>query len=129
MRLDASVKCYAAVIMLVSALSVWSDDDPHPFPTRKPLVDFYGDLLPDGAVMRLGTVRLRHDGSVRCVAWSPDGNTLASGGEDKVVRLWDPITGKLFRTCLGHEHTVCHLAWSPNGKVPSSAPISKSLVP
>jgi WD40 repeat protein len=36
------------------------------------------------------------------VAISPDGKTLASGGTDKVVRLWDLATGKVRRELTGH---------------------------
>jgi WD40 repeat protein len=35
-----------------------------------------------------------HHGEVRALAWSADGKRLLSGGEDNVVRAWDPATGK-----------------------------------
>jgi WD40 repeat protein len=42
--------------------------------------------------------RLRGHGSeVHCVAFSADGNILASGGGDKLVRVWDVSTGKELR--------------------------------
>src|SRR5688572_23713338 len=68
-----------------------------------PRTDWYGDPLPERAVARLGTVRLRHAGRVHALAFYPDGRTLASGGEDRVVCVWDADTGKLRQRLEGHQ--------------------------
>ena len=66
-------------------------------PPAKPVqkVDANGDGLPIGALARLGTVRFRHNST--CLAYSPDGKVLASGGGDNQIRLFDPATGKEIR--------------------------------
>src|SRR5262249_22673167 len=49
------------------------------------------------------------------VTFSPDGTRLASGGEDKMARLWDAATGKLLKTCRGHTSKVLGVAFSMDG--------------
>ena len=46
--------------------------------------------------------RMTHGGPVSCVAFSPDGKTLASGEDDKTIKLWDVATGKVQATLKGH---------------------------
>jgi RNA polymerase sigma factor (sigma-70 family) len=73
------------------------------------------DDKPPGAVARLGSSRLTHRGNVEWAAFSPDGKTLATGGHDKFVRLWDAATGRELHA-LRHEQWVRSLAWAPDGK-------------
>jgi WD40 repeat protein len=67
-------------------------------------------------LLRLGDAELRHDEWVSAVAFSPDGKTLASTGHDKLVRLWDPATGRELRQLKGHTSHVTCVAFSPDGK-------------
>jgi WD40 repeat protein len=54
-------------------------------------VDLYGDPLPDGAVLRLGTMRLRNRQLIQSAAFSPGGRLLAStaSNDDAGVAIWD----------------------------------------
>jgi WD40 repeat protein len=56
-----------------------------------------------------------HTSDVRAVAWSPDGKCIASGGHDKVVRIWDAATGGTLDTRSHHASWITTVAWSPDG--------------
>ena len=73
--------------------------------------------LPLGALVRLGTARPPNGPAVTCVAFAPDGKTLAAGSQDKTVRLWDVGTGKEVRRLVGHGDWVSTVAFSPDGKL------------
>jgi WD40 repeat protein len=62
-----------------------------------------------------------HEDSVLSVAFSPDGQTLASGSYDETIKIWNLRTGKLLDTLSGHltdsghSNGVWSLAFSPQG--------------
>ena len=61
-----------------------------------------------------------HTNGVNSVAFSPDGNTIASGSYDDTVRLWDVNTGEHKRTLTGHTDGVLSVAFSPDGNTIAS---------
>jgi WD domain, G-beta repeat len=59
-----------------------------------------------------------HQQTVRAIAWSPDGTTVASGADDGLLLLWN-LDGQV-RQRIPHSAGVAALAWSPAGKLLAS---------
>jgi WD40 repeat protein len=55
-----------------------------------------------------------HTGPVYALAFSPDGRTLASGGQDRTVLLWDPTSGQERATLTGHTDRVLNVRFLPD---------------
>ena len=68
--------------------------------------------------VRGGSSSMRgHDSWVMSVAFSPNGKTLATGSNDKTVRLWDVASRKSIGEPLrGHADAVYSVVFSPDGK-------------
>ncbi|MEH2253210.1 WD40 repeat domain-containing protein [Nostoc sp.] len=49
----------------------------------------------------IGQPFVRHDSEVNSVAFSPDGERIVSGSDDKTVRLWDVNVSPLVNPLLG----------------------------
>jgi len=57
-----------------------------------------------------------HRGCVRSVAYSPDGEQLATAGNDGVIRIFEPKGGSFLRALVGHNDAVHCIRWSPDGQ-------------
>jgi WD40 repeat protein len=68
-----------------------------------------------------------HRGWLRALAVSPDGRTLASCGNDKLIKLWSIPDGKWVADLSGHESHVYNIAWHPSGKELVSADLMGNL--
>ena len=59
-------------------------------------------------------------GSLSTLALSPNGDLLASGGEDKIIHLWDIEKGTKRLTLTGQKNEIRRLVFSPSGKTLAS---------
>jgi WD40 repeat protein/Flp pilus assembly protein TadD len=59
---------------------------------------------------------LEHPQRVDGLAWHPDGQTLATGCIDRVIRLWNTRTGKLIRTLEGHRNLGIRCDFDSTGR-------------
>jgi WD40 repeat protein len=55
-----------------------------------------------------------HMDAVLCLTFTSDGRTLATGGDDMVVKLWDVATGQERMTLRGFTSAVRSLAFAPH---------------
>ena len=63
-----------------------------------------------------------HKNWVYSLAFSHDGNWLATGGWDRTVKLWDAVSGAKKHSFLAHEGFVLDLAFSPDdGKLATTS--------
>ena len=70
---------------------------------------------------------IRGDSGVLSLAFSPDGNLLATGGFDCKITLWDITTGQKIYNLTGHLDRVCSLVFSIDGRFLASGSWDKTI--
>jgi WD40 repeat protein len=100
-RITAKAMLAVGVLIVAAELSLGQsspavkDTQSRVADTGKPKTDLYGDPLPPGAILRMGSTRLKH--SQAALAFSKDGKLLISAGQCGDVRFWEAATGKEIR--------------------------------
>jgi len=61
-----------------------------------------------------------HKARVSALCISPDGGIVASGSDDKSIKLWSAQKGKLIKTLEGHSSALSALRFSPKGSILAS---------
>ena len=57
-----------------------------------------------------------HGGQVFQLAWSPDGQLLASGSDDNTLRIWNVQSRAGLHVLQGISSVILSVAWSPDGQ-------------
>ncbi|WP_424097289.1 AAA-like domain-containing protein [Moorena producens] len=81
------------------------------YPTTSPLYALQQSI----SQFRKGAVLTGHQSSVNSVAFSPDGQRLATASDDKTARIWD-LQGNQIAVLTGHQDKVGRVAFSSDGQ-------------
>jgi RNA polymerase sigma factor (sigma-70 family) len=91
-------------------------EQPDALQPKEKEADDTGEMLPAHALVRLGSLRLRHGARVTSLAFTPDGKKLVTGSNDWRAVLWDVRTGKKQRDFTGLGGAITTVTFSPDGK-------------
>ncbi|KAK4248387.1 beta transducin-like protein HET-E2C*4 [Corynascus novoguineensis] len=68
-----------------------------------------------------------HSGQVNSVAFSPDGQRLASASWDETIRIWDAVSGSYAQTLEGHNDMIATVIFSPDNQRLASGSEDKTI--
>lgn len=89
---------------------------PPVFPFTLVTADYHGKIIwwahGEAQPTRTRTIEA-HDGWIRAIACSPDGQLLATAGNDGLVKVWSAADGRLVHSFAGHESHVYNVAFHP----------------
>ncbi|WP_052372183.1 AAA family ATPase [Amycolatopsis taiwanensis] len=78
-------------------------------------------LMAAMAFSHLRMVLRGHTDTVRNLAWSPDGQRIATASRDGTAGIFDAESGRLLHLLRGHESMVEMVAWSPDSRAVATA--------
>lgn len=84
--------------------------------------DIHGDPLPEGALARLGTIKLRPGDVIQNLAFSPDGKQIACwtgrlySAEANALAIYEVATGNELRWTAAHDARCHALMWLRDGR-------------
>ncbi|MGI8500490.1 MAG: protein kinase domain-containing protein [Hassallia sp.] len=68
-----------------------------------------------------------HSSDVNSVSFTPDGQMLVTGSDDRTIKLWNLTTKQEIRTFKGHSSYIYAIAISPDGQTIASSSVDKTI--
>ncbi|MEH2422843.1 MAG: serine/threonine-protein kinase [Nostoc sp.] len=94
---------------------------------RIPILEGFQRELQNHPCYSLLSTLSGHAWAVLTVAFSPDGQILATGSDDNTIKLWGVNTGQLICTLVGHSWSVVAVAFTADGETLLSASCDKTV--